>query len=104
MRFESSPISHFPAWAKLNGVRLNGIAVSTMPDGKGTGVVATAELSQPDEILMTVPHDLILSLENIWIFAKSDRHLGEVLEAVGEYSRVACPSASSEASGCPIRG
>jgi hypothetical protein len=93
MRLQSSPINYLPAWADLNDVQFNGISVSSMPDDRGTCIIATAELSTPDEILMTVPQGLILSLENVWIYAKSDRHLREVLEAVGEYSRVASPSA-----------
>ncbi|KAL9600198.1 MAG: hypothetical protein Q9219_003341 [cf. Caloplaca sp. 3 TL-2023] len=38
---------------------------------------------------MTVPPHLILSLENVWILAKSDRDLKSVLDAVGEYSQTA---------------
>lgn len=102
MRLTSSPLRYLPAWADLNGVQFNGVVVSTMPDGKGTGLIATAEISNPDVVLMTVPQSLILSLENVWVFAKSDRHLREVLEAVGEYSRVDYPSAASEALESPI--
>ena len=102
MRRASTPLSYLPTWAELNRVRFNGVAVSTMSNGKGSGLVATAEISEPDEILMTIPQALILSLENVWIFAKSDRHLREVLEAVGEYSRVACPSASLGANASPM--
>lgn len=102
MRQASSPLRYLPTWADLNGVRFNGVAVSRMPNGKGTGLIATTELSKPDAVLMTVPQALILSLENVWLFAKSDRHLREVLEAVGGYSRVACPSAASGALESPI--
>lgn len=102
MHLASSPLGYFPAWANLNGVRFNGVAVSKTQTGKGTGLIASAEISQPDVVLMKVPQTLILSLENVWIFAKSDRHLREVLEAVGEYSRVACPSAASGALESPI--
>ena len=102
MRITSSPLGYLPAWADLNGVRFDGVTVSRMPDEKGTGLVATTEISKPDAVLMTVPQTLILSLENVWIFAKSDQHLREVLEAVGEYSRVTCPSAASGALESPI--
>lgn len=101
MHIPSSPLRYLPAWAELNGIRFNGVAVSTMPKGKGTGLIATTEISKPEEVLMTVPQALILSLENVWLFAKSDQHLREVLEAVGEYSRVACPSAASGAHESP---
>lgn len=66
-----------------------------MSDGKGLGLVACSQISNGGERLITVPKDLILSLENVWVFAKSDRHLREVLEAVGEYSRVPSLSAST---------
>lgn len=102
MHRASFPLSYFPAWAELNHVHFNGVAVSTMSNGKGSGLVATAETSEPDQILMTVPQALILSLEKVWILAKSDRHLREVLEAVGDWSRVACPSASLGVNGSPM--
>ena len=102
MRLTSSPLGYLPAWADLNGIQFNGVAVSTMPNGKGTGLIATTEISKSDVVLVTVPQALILSLENVWLFAKSDQHLREVLEAVGEYSRVACPSTALGALECPI--
>lgn len=102
MRLRNSPLGYLPAWADLNGVRFDGVAVSGMPNQKGTGLIATTELCQPDAVLIMVPQALILSLENVWIFAKSDRHLREVLEALGEYSRVAYPAAASEALESPI--
>ena len=102
MRLRSSPLGYLPAWADLNGVRFDGVAVSGLSHEKGTGLIATTELCNPDAVLMTVPQALILSLENVWIFAKSDRHLRDVLEAVGEYSRVAFPAAALEALESPI--
>lgn len=104
MRRERSSLTYFSAWAELNGVHFHGVAVSPIPNGKGTGLIATAELSEPEEILITVPHNLILSSHRVWINAKADRHLREILEAVGEFSRVACSSASSGVAGSPMRG
>lgn len=89
----SSSIGVLPTWGKLNNVIFNKVTVSPMPDSKGLGVIISGENAGGQDILMTVPRDLILSLENIWIFAKSDHNLREVLESVGEYSRVPCPSA-----------
>lgn len=49
-------------------------------------MIATNHTSDDETPLMTVPAHLVLSLENVWIYAKSDRYLKEVLEAVGDYS------------------
>jgi hypothetical protein len=40
------------------------------------------------EPLLVVPKDLIVSRANIELVARSDRHLREVLEAVGDFGRV----------------
>lgn len=81
-------MENLSAWSNLNNIRLNGVAVLPTSDDKGLGVVATVDLVDQDEILMTIPQELILSLENVWDLAKSDKHLHTVLEAMGEYSRV----------------
>lgn len=75
-------------WAQLNNVELNGIEISKLPGSKGFGIVAKHDIADENPILMTVPKDLILSLENVWLYAKSDRHLQEVLNAVGDFARV----------------
>lgn len=92
IRSANSPIGALPAWVKLNNVIFNKVTVSPMSDDKGLGVIISGEDIRRQAMLMTVPRDLILSLENVWIFAKSDHHLREVLESAGEYSRVPCPS------------
>ncbi|KAI4244377.1 MAG: hypothetical protein L6R42_010474, partial [Xanthoria sp. 1 TBL-2021] len=78
-------------WADLNDVHRNGVYVHNAEDGKGKRIVVS---SGPDSLqhikpLVTVPPHLILSLETVWIYAKSDRQLEEVLNAVGDYSRTA---------------
>ncbi|KAA6406815.1 MAG: hypothetical protein FRX48_09313 [Lasallia pustulata] len=83
------PIETLPAWAELNNVEFDGVKVSSLPAGKGSGVVATAAHSEDGAILMRVPQELVLSLGNVWMYAKSDQHLREVLEATGEYARTA---------------
>ena len=82
------PIETLPTWAKLNGVDFNGVAVVSFGNSRGSGLVGTAQSKDEASVLMTVPKDLVLSLENVWIYAKSDEHLKEALEAVGEYARV----------------
>ena len=76
-------------WAQLNNVELVGVEISKLPGSKGFGIVAKHDIPDDENpILMTVPKDLILSLENVWLYAKSDRHLQEVLDAVGGFARV----------------
>ena len=91
MHQETLPIEKLNLWAQLNGVEYNGVKINSVPNGRGSGVVTTTEKSVEDALLITVPQDLVLSLENVWVYAKSDKHLQQVLEAVGEYSRVAPP-------------
>ena len=89
MYLEKLPVSALPAWAKFNGISLNGATISKLAGDRGLGVVGDGGNS--DRTLMLVPADLILSVQNVFIFAKSDQHLREVLQAVGDYSRVPQP-------------
>lgn len=101
MKREYLPIQVLPTWARLNGVTFHDVEIKRLQgeDGidKGSAVVATGKKTSntfvdggkavPD-ILITVPHDLVLSLELVETYAKSDRHLREVLDAVGDFARV----------------
>lgn len=71
----------------MNNVDFNGVEVLSLDDDRGSGIVATWG-SGDSAILVNIPQDLVLSLENTWIYARSDKHLLQVLEAVGEYARV----------------
>lgn len=102
MRPEYLAIAALPAWAKLNGVTLTGVEFRRFhaddDDGtdKGCAVVATEERHNGDlesedshpETLVNVPSEMVLSLESVGNYAKSDRYLREVLEAVGGFGRV----------------
>lgn len=91
MHWEVLPIDNLGPWARLNNVEFNGVKVCALPGSKGSGVIATTEKSESDALLMSVPQEVVLSLDNVWIYSKSDRDLLQVLEAVGEYSRVLDP-------------
>ncbi|KAL9100870.1 MAG: hypothetical protein Q9163_003814 [Psora crenata] len=99
MRRETLPSEQLSNWMRLNGVQLNGVAISPRSAGRGLGVVATRQLSSQEPILMTVPRHLVLSMENVWAYAKTDQHLLQVLEAVDDYSRVrrspTCPAGNT---------
>jgi hypothetical protein len=101
MKREYLPIEALPTWAKLNGVRFHGVEIKRLQTeydiDKGSAVIATFKKTAKafveggeiaPEILITVPRDLVLSLELVETWAKSDRHLKEVLNAVGDYGRV----------------
>jgi len=98
MKREHLPLGSLPAWLRLNGIEANGVAFQQLGSSesgvdKGNALVGTENKSstsgdiQP-EVLLLVPSDLILSLETVDDYSKSDRDLREVLEAVGDFGRV----------------
>ena len=91
MHRETLPVDQLAAWSRLNNVEFNGVKITIVQGNRGSGLVTTAERSNP---LLRIPNDLILSLETVWVYAKSDKHLRQVLEATGDYSRVSGPKAS----------
>jgi hypothetical protein len=98
MKREYYPTDSLSAWLCLNGVTANGVTFHKLDpaeDGldKGTTIVATEartskETHTEPEILLRVPSELVLSLEAVHGYAKSDQHLREVLEAVGGFGTV----------------
>lgn len=92
------PLGSLPAWLKLNGVVSNGVAIRQLSSSesgtdKGNAIIATAEKTSHESdaqphILLQVPPDLVLSLDAVHDYAKSDRDLREVLEAVDDFGRV----------------
>lgn len=92
MHLQKLPVSAIPAWAKVNGVSFNGVTISQLTGDRGLGVVGDGQgNSDRTSPLMRVPAELIISVQNVFIFAESDQHLREVLEAAGDYSRVLQP-------------
>ncbi|CAG8148779.1 unnamed protein product [Penicillium olsonii] len=93
------PLETLPAWQHLNGVELSGVAFRKFGFNehgadKGSGIVATDTKSSSEndakpEILLQIPGDLVLSLETVQGYAKSDRDLRDVLEAMGDFGRTA---------------
>ncbi|KAK1146523.1 hypothetical protein N8T08_002953 [Aspergillus melleus] len=104
MKREYLPLDTLPSWVRLNGITTDGVAFrklapTTDDDGadKGTAIVATEERMNASEegggvtgdILLSVPSDMVLSLQMVETHAKTDRYLREVLDAVGEFGRTA---------------
>ncbi|KAL2821266.1 hypothetical protein BDW59DRAFT_150303 [Aspergillus cavernicola] len=97
MKRESLFIEALTPFARLYGVSLHGVAFGKLcaEDGtdKGGAIIATEnkksenDTSSEEDILLKVPSDLILSLEIIQDHAKYDRHLREVIEAVGDFGK-----------------
>lgn len=88
------PITALPRWAAFHGVKFNGVKVGPLSgyDYRGSTVIADRKLEAGKvEPLLVVPKDLIISLSNIDLLARSDRHLREVLDAVGDFGRVRSP-------------
>jgi hypothetical protein len=82
------PISSLQPWAQFNGIIFNGIKCDEI-SGSGSGVVADRDLQGGNEgLLMVIPRELILSLEQVKLYALSDKDLNEVLVALGEFARV----------------
>ena len=85
------PIESLPLWTSLNQVSLH--AVDVGPDqedsNRGSGIrVQAKDLDTNCNPLIVVPAELILSKENINLYAKSDKHLHEVLSSVGDFAKV----------------
>ncbi|KAH8687596.1 hypothetical protein BGZ60DRAFT_363831 [Tricladium varicosporioides] len=87
MRREQLPITVLPHWSKLNNVSFTGVTVEDLGGSRGFGLVAGKELSSRDsddsEVLLTIPHELVLSAEAVRNHAKLDRHFQELLSAAG---------------------
>lgn len=63
----------------------------TSIEGKGAALVANQSVANgPDEekMLVSVPREIVLSKETILLYAKSDKHLRDLLDAVGEWAQV----------------
>lgn len=98
MKREYLPLGSLSAWLRLNGVVSNGIAIHQLGSSesgtdKGNAIVATAEKTSHEsdaqpQVLLQIPSDLVLSLDTVHDYAKSDRELREVLEAVDDFGRV----------------
>ena len=95
MRRHYLPIEQLRAWATLNDVKFNDTRIEriTNHDGQheGAGLFAARDFETSHDFetfLLSVPHELVLSLDLVHDYAKSDGHLRDVLEAVGEFGRV----------------
>lgn len=87
----SQPVHNLKEWASLTQTSFRGIEVGPLDavEEKGSGIkVIASELAAEQNPLMIVPAELILSKGNIELHAKSDKHLRDVLDAVGAFGKV----------------
>ena len=91
MHRQTLSLDALSTWAQVNHVDFNGVSVQAIPS-RGTGLAVTTASIGEKTPLMLVPKDLILSLDHVWLHAKADKQLREVLEAMGDYARVKHPA------------
>ncbi|KAK5124623.1 hypothetical protein LTR85_001336 [Meristemomyces frigidus] len=87
------PAEALMPWATLNDVAFHSVAPGTAA-GRGGALLANEDLHGPADhgamaALMTVPRELILSLERVLEHAKVDKDFGEVLDGLSKFGRTA---------------
>jgi hypothetical protein len=91
----SLPVDTLPVWAAFNNVEFNAVHIAPLPgkEDRGSTVIASRPLKgRHEQPLVTVPRDLILSLERVHEHAKSDSDFRPILEGLGDFGRVGEPS------------
>lgn len=77
-------------WARLSGMSFNAASATHIP-GRGIGLTANRDLAAPVEIL-SVPEDLVLSLDTIKQHAQFDSDFRELFESLGASATVGATS------------
>jgi len=83
--------TELPAWALLNGVEINNVAIDSVPghEERGSAIISRkASLDASCNPLLVVPGDLVLSLITIERQSRYDPHLLELLTAVSDFAKV----------------
>ncbi len=84
------PQDAFLSWASLNEVTFDQTIPGSVPD-RGGALLAKNDLNSNKDmsnVLLTVPQDLILSLERVEKHAKVDKDFRELIESLGDFGRV----------------
>ena len=102
----SLPVDSLPVWAAFNSVSFDGVDIGPLPgkEDRGSTVIAKRSLrGRHESPLITIPRDLILSLERIHEHAKFDSDFRAVLEGLDDFGRVgASLIVSSSISSCVL--
>lgn len=81
-------VDSLPVWASLNDVHLSDVKIGALGE-KGQGIVSTGSVAVNDGLaedspaLVRVPHDIVLCEDVIEGYAKGDRRLKEIFDAMG---------------------
>jgi hypothetical protein len=89
-RWLQLPQDAFLPWARINEVTFDRTVPGSIPD-RGGALLAKDDLNADEDmsnVLLTVPMDLILSLERVQEHAKVDKDFREVIESLGDFGRV----------------
>ena len=98
MASSNLPIDTLPVWASLNNVHFSDVEVGALGE-KGQGIVSTAQISETGDaadppVLLKVPHDVILCEDVLDGYAKGDKRLKGLFDAMGpqvsQPPRLAC--------------
>ena len=84
------PQGAFLAWASVNDVSFDCTIPGAIP-GRGGALLAKENTNTDNDwsnVLLTVPRDLILSLERVQEHAKVDRDFRKLLESLGDSGKV----------------
>ena len=83
------PIDAFPAWAHLNHLSFKNVKLQHVGGDRGLGLLAEIQIAGggQDDVILRVPHDLVLSAEAIDAYAKVDQNFKQLLEKLGRKVR-----------------
>ena len=81
------PIESLPAWATLQDVKLQQVAMRHI-EGKGYGLVAEFELNASKNVnealeIIRIPAELVLSREAVEEYVKVDQHFKQLIDTIG---------------------
>lgn len=88
------PVTVFTQWAELHDVTSrNTTTIGTIPGqaDRGSTILASADIDAPTDlsmVLVTIPRDLILSLDRVHEHAKCDQDFRLLLDALGDFGKV----------------
>lgn len=92
MRYATIALDQLTPWSQLNDVKLYGTKISAniiTEEGvsKGGGLVSTST-HESEDVLLSIPSDLILSKESLLQCAKTDVHLRQLVEVLEDFIEV----------------
>jgi len=92
MKHASIPAEKLQPWCQLNDLTLHGVRIRSnivSEDGinKGGGLMSDTT-HRSEDVLLSIPQDLILSTEAVLQCAKVDKHLRQLVETMEDWVQV----------------